>query len=320
VDEQQGLVWRDGELIPFEDATCHVLSHMAARGSQVFDVLVVVPTPELGPCAVGLRPHVTRFVHSAELMGMEDVPGVGQLEDAVADTVAANLAHLANGGGSNTATGPWTIKLIAAWTGLPNGLTPAELKPTVFVVMTPWAGEDGAVDGPRYLHDPVAVQSAEVAKIPPDVMPPSLKVGGGYTPGVRAHLQARAAGYDLTVLRTSGGDLAESTTSAMLVVNGGRIVAPPLDVVLDSITRRLVLDLAHHDAIPVDIRAVYWDEVEQADELWMSSTMMPIAPVARLDQRTLDAPGPITAKLGAAVTDLYRGDHPLATTWLTPVG
>lgn len=307
-------------MVAFADATCHVLSHMAARGSQVFDVLLVVPTEDRGPCAVGLRPHATRFVHSAELMGMEDLPGVGAIEAAVAETVTANLDHFgrtADGDGGPQHR-PWTIKLIAAWTDEPQGLTPVTLKPTIYVTMTPWTGEAGS-GANRYMPDPIAVQSAEVAKIPPQVMPPSLKVGGGYTPGVRAHLQARAAGFDLTVLRTTAGDLAESTTSSMLVVSGGRILAPPLDVVLDSITRRLVLNLAQHQAVPIDVRGVYWDEVEQADELWVSSTMMPVAPVGRLDDRKLAAPGPVTAEIGRAVSELYEGRHELSPRWLTPV-
>ena len=90
--QDRGQVWRDGELIPFAEATTHVLSHMSARGSQVFDVLLVTRT-DTGPCGVGLRQHVARFVRSAELMGMEDVGQVGDLEGAVARVVGANVAR-----------------------------------------------------------------------------------------------------------------------------------------------------------------------------------------------------------------------------------
>ncbi len=305
---EQGVVWRDGELIPFADATCHVLSHMAARGSQIFDVLLVTPTDD-GPCAVGLRQHVTRFLRSAEMIGMERVGAVGDIERAVARTVMAN-AELSTGGSA-----PVTVKIIAAWEDQPIGILPADLRPTVFVVaMT----NDGS--GPRDLaKTPIRVCSADMPKMPAEILPPSMKVAASYTPGVRAQLAARAAGFDHTVFKTVDGDLAESTTLSMLVIKNGRVLAPPLDNVLDGITRRVVLDAAQHYRLPVEIRPVWWDEVESADELLLSSTNKPVLPVGVLDERSLAAPGPITEALAETVAEIYGGGHALSASWLTPL-
>ncbi len=307
--QEQGVVWRNGQLVPFADATCHVLSHMAARGSQVFDVLMVTWTDE-GPSAVGLRPHVARFLRSAELMYMEQLPGVGDLERAVAQTVIANASPVSQ---KADYTGPFVVKLIAAWVDEGVGIEPADLRPTIYVVALPTVGERI----PEIHGEPVKVRSAAMPKIPAEILPPSLKVAASYTPGIREQLMSRAEGFDHTVFRTVDGDLAESTTLSMLVVNGGRVLAPPLDTVLDGITRRTVLDAAHECGIPVEVRAVSWPEVLEADELLLSSTTHPLVPVGQLDDRSFDGPGPVGTALAGVVTEIYHGRHRLSDQWLT---
>ena len=123
---EPSLIWRDGSLIPFADATTHVLSQMSARGSQIFDVLLVVANPD-GPRALGLREHVARFVRSAETMCMEGLPSVPEIEQAVATTVMANLSEA---GIDPTATGPLIIKLIASWDNPSQTVVPASRIPT----------------------------------------------------------------------------------------------------------------------------------------------------------------------------------------------
>lgn len=314
-----GIVWRDGELIPRAEATCHVLSHMAARGSQVFDVLLVTRT-EAGPAAVGLRPHVTRFLRSAELMGMEEVGEVGTLERAVAEVVAANLGPVAGGvaapPGGSAHDGPFVVKIIAAWVEDAVGVLPASLRPAVFVLALPVEGEGHPVT----LEEPASVRSSAMPKMPAEILPPSLKVAASYTPGLREQMRSMALGFDHTIFRTISGDLAESTTLSMLVVSGGRIVAPPLDSVLDGITRRVLLDAAGDAGVPVEVRPVAWSEVIDADELILASTTHPVVPVGRLDDRFLDVPGPVASLVGRAVGEIFRGEHHLSDRWLTPLG
>jgi branched-chain amino acid aminotransferase len=286
---------------------------MAARGSQVFDVLLAVDTED-GYSGIGLREHVVRFCRSAEMMGMEQRWSPGEIEAAIAATVAANFGPLALDDGQPTRN-TLVIKIIAAWVEDAMGLMPARLEPTTYV--TAWA-KDGS-DPAQALMKPAAVKSSSIPKIPAELLPPSLKVAAGYTPGFRAHLAAEAEGFDQVVFKTLSGDLAESTTSSLLLVSGGRVIAPPLDTVLDGITRRLVLDAAQSLELPVDVRAVRWDEVTAADELFLSSTNQPVVPVHRLDDRSLDAPGPITTRLAEETAEIYHGRHRLSARWLTPL-
>ncbi len=309
-------VWRDGTLIPFASATTHVLSHMSARGSQIFDVLLVVGDAE-GPTALGLREHVIRFVRSAETMGMENLPEVSSLERAVARTVMANLDEA---GLDVTGSGPLVVKLIAAWEAPSQTVVPADRTPTVYVTVTPLGSGRNGMDRFTSVPSPIAVKTAAMPKVPASVLPPSMKVAAGYTPGLRHHLLAADEGFDQVVFRTiDGGDLAESVTSSVFVVINGRIAVPPVDTVLDGITRRAVLDVAEHGGIPYTVRAVGWNEVEAADELFLSSTIRMVLPIGRLDERILDAPGPITTALADDMGRLLTGSHPLYRRWMTPL-
>jgi branched-chain amino acid aminotransferase len=299
VVDTESLMWRDGELIPFADATVHVLSHAANRGSEVFDVLRVVDTGH-GPAVVGLRAHVARFDRSMELMGMEQPFEIAAIERAVARTVLAN-------------PGSAIVKLVAAWSEVAPVTVPLSARPSVFVAALPSA------DGNSLIDRPVTVQTATMPKIPASILPPSLKVAASYTPGIRYQLAAAAAGFDDVVFKTIEGGLAESTTLSLLVVGGGRILVPPLDTVLDGITRRLLIDVAHHDGIPVEVRHVAWDEVTSADELILTSTNHFVRPIGRLDALSFDAPGPVACRLTEHLGEVIEGRHALSARWLTPL-
>lgn len=289
-------IWRDGELIDHADATVHVLSHAANRGTEVFDVLRVVDGPT-GPAAVGLRDHVARFDQSMELMGMDSPYGVAALEGAVAETVGAN-------------PGAAIVKLVAAWVEIAPASRPVSRRPTVFVAAM---GERT----PPGIGEPVRLARGSMPKLPATILPPALKVAAAYAAGVRQQLAAADQGYDDVVFTTLAGKLAEATTQSMLVVAGDRILAPPLDSVLDGITRRLLLDLARLEDLTIEVRDLHWDEVVAATELVMTSTSVFVRPVAELDGHSFDAPGPIATRLQARVDELIAGGSPLTGRWLT---
>ena len=293
------MIWHDGELIPFEDATIHVLSHAANRGSEVFDVLRVVDNGD-GPAALGLRPHVARFDQSMHLMGMEPTCDIGALERAVAETVLAN-------------PGATQVKLIAAWAEIPNGSRPDSRRPSLFVV--------GLPTYPPMLEPAgaVSVTTSTMPKIPASILPPGLKVAASYTPAIREQLLADANGFDDVIFATTDGWLAEATTQSVLIVENGRVLAPPLDAVLDGISRRLVLELAHDEGWPVGVESIRWDQVRRADEVFFSSTSALVRPIARIDDDRFPAPGPVTARLEERLHALAAGDHPLSARWLTPL-
>ncbi len=267
----------------------------------MFDVLKVVELAD-GPAALGLREHVARFMQSMQLMGMTPTVTLPDLEQAGADTVAAN-------------PGADVVKLAAAWVEVPLRSLPVTTVPTVYVAaLVPSTTVD-----PGGSKTTVKLKTATAPKMPAAVLPPSLKVAASYTAGVRERMHAVAEGFDDVVFRTIDGDLAEGTTQSLFVVTGDTVLLPPLDAVLDGITRRVVIDLVRHADIDLDVRPVYWDEVTGADELFLSSTNTQVLPVAQLDERHLVAPGAVTASLASAMRDLLAGSHELSRRWLTPL-
>lgn len=302
VTEPSGeLIWVDGRLVPSEEASVHVLSHGMQRGSTVFDVLKIVHLED-GPAAFGLREHTARFAQSMELMGMTPTLGLVEIEQAVRDTVAAN-------------PGAGVVKLVGAWVEVPLRSLPVTTDPTVFVAALQLAD----VADPGDTAVALRLKTATAPKLPAAMLPPSLKVAASYTIGVRERLAAIAEGFDDIVFRTVDGDLAEGSTQSLFVIVDETVVLPPIDSVLDGITRRAVLDLARSAGIHVEVRPVGWDEVVAADELFVSSTNSQVLPVAQLDDQTFDAPGPVSRALAAAMEEMLAGRHERSRRWLTPL-
>jgi branched-chain amino acid aminotransferase len=297
-------IWKDGTLLPAAEATVHVLSNVAARGTQVFDVLVLTRT-DTGPAVVGLDEHLIRFQESAAEMGMEDLPNLDQLRRAVFATVDANV--------DRAATNAVIVKIMANWEDNSVGAVPDELRPVIYVATLP-TDEDRLPTTP---DGPISVRTADMPKIPATVLPPSVKVAASYTPAIRQQILSRRQGYDHTLFKTFDGYLAESMTSSVFAVADGRLLVPPLEVVLNGVTRRIVLDAAEAAGVECTIGPVPWETVLAADEFFFSSTVHPVTTVDRLDERTLATPGPVSAALASVIEQIYLGTHPLSERWLT---
>lgn len=298
-------VWIDGIIRPISEATVSTLSHAVQRGTTVFDTaLVVYPDPYPLGAVVGLPEHVERFFGSMESMMMEPTPGPDEIALAVAHTVAANPAST-------------SVKMIAAWTESPLGTVPVSTVPEITI--TALAPAD--YDGPHHYAepDPLKLAISPGPKIHHNILPPSLKVAAAYTLSIRQKLMARRDGFDDIVSRTNDGDLAEATSQSVFVVSGGTLLIPGTDVVLDGVSRRMVLDLADHLGIPSEVRTVGWDEVEGADEVFASSTNRPVWPIERIGDTHYGTSGPITAALAAGYEEIIGGNHPLSARWLSPI-
>lgn len=296
MDADAAIAWKDGELITAGEATLPVLSHAVQRGTTVFDVLKTVSVDD-GLAVFGLRQHVARFFRSMKLMGMTTDRSVDELEAAVC-IVARAFGQ------------PAIVKLVAAWAEVAVTAMPASTTPSIWITAMPVSPKGDA---------PLSLKTATAPKLTADMLPPSLKVAASYTIGVREKLAAIADGFDDVIFKTVDGDLAEGTTQSLFLVTDGRIVVPPLDAVLDGITRRMVLAVAESIGVTADVRPVAWSEVLEADELFLCSTTRPVSAIGRHDQRTLETPGPVSSALATAADDVLAGRHDLAARWLTPL-
>jgi branched-chain amino acid aminotransferase len=298
-------IWLDGRLVPWPEATVHVLGQSIQRGSLVFDVMACYEVAGR-PRVLGLREHSERFLRSAELNGMDLPLDLDGVLEAIGETVRAN-------------PGADLIKISAYYPGLSLDVLPSDPHPSVAVAAVAFA--DVLPPGTTVAPRPARLQIAEPTKTPPKVLSPRLKVAAGYTAAAVAKARARREGFDEILFLDETGNVAEASTMSFLVVQAGTIHAPPLEYVLDGITRRAVLEMAEEESIPVRVAPISRDLLEQAEEAFLVGTSVNVWPVERIDERKLPAPipGPVAQRLISRFERVLEGNDPLSPRWLQPV-
>ncbi|MFQ5514932.1 MAG: aminotransferase class IV [Myxococcota bacterium] len=292
-------IWVNGELVPWPEATLHVLSQSAARGSLVFDVMPCYELPD-GPAIFGLREHSERFVRSAELSGMQLPLGLDAILQAIAETVRAN-------------PGTEIVKINAYHPGISLDVLPIDPEPSIaiaaFAIADVLPGA-GSVE-PRRLP-PARLQVADVRKMPAWVQPPQAKLAAGYLYSSLAKQRARKEGFDDVLLLDERGEIAESSTQSFFLVLEGALWTAPVETVLAGITRCCVLELADDEGFPVKEARLPAERLLEAEEAFLSGTTTSLWPVARIDARTLPppVPGPLTRRLIERMERLLAGDDP----------
>jgi branched-chain amino acid aminotransferase len=292
-------IWRDGELIAWADATVHVLAASVQRGTLAFDVLRLEDVRGV-PHVVGLDEHLERFLGSAGGMGMTGMPPLDELRSALLATVRAN-------------PGSEIVKISALWDEVVLDLMPEHRVPQITIAALS-RSDAGYAGGPP---PPVRLRLGRRPKLPASVLSPQWKVAASYTAGAVERLAAREAGYDDALLLDTDGRLAELPTQSFFLVVDGMLHVPTLDTVLRGITRAIVLEVAAELGVPVVEAPLDQYLLDEADEAFVSSTMAAVRPVAELEGRHYQVPGPISEKLADAVDRLYAGDHPASARWLT---
>ncbi len=304
------LIWLDGEFVPWQDATVHVLSHSAQRGSLVFDYMSVHETAR-GACVFRLDLHVQRFLRSCELVGLRLRRSEEEIAAAILETVRRN-------------PGAKAVK------------TSAYL-PSCEVDVLP---QDDHVAVAIAAYDPYAdlIQRKPGPPLPPmrelrlwiekerknrrdDIIPPQAKVSANYASPMVAKAKARAAGYDEIVLVDEEGNVAEGpTTNLFLVDHEGVLVTPPTAHVLLGVTRASILELAKDEGIPAVERSVTPDELRGAAEAFLTGTTAGVWPVTSVDGEKLGDGkiGPISRRLQERFRRASSGEDAEFAHWLAP--
>ena len=247
-------IWVDGELVPWESATVHVLSQSLQRGTLVFDVMAAYSRPG-GIAVFGLREHVERLVRSAELSGMRLAFDLDALLAGVAETARAN-------------PGCGVIKISAYNPGIALDVLPVDA--TGSVAIAAFAAED--IGSQRFPSSPrpARLQVADPIKLPPSVLTPQVKIAAGYTAAAIAKRRAREAGFDDILFLDERGRVAESSTQSFFLVEQGALRTAPLEFVLAGITRRCVIEIAEAEGIGCKEEPIERDALETADEAFVA--------------------------------------------------
>ena len=303
------LVNLDGALVPPAEAKVSVLDRGFLYGDSVYEVIRTY-----GGAPFEVEAHLARLAHSAERIGLAprwDGPRTAQ---ELARTLAAARALGPAPAAADVApwnAGEWYVRVVMTRGAGEIGLDPALAEdPRAVLVVQPLAGPP-----PRDYAEGVAAAIVGVRRASPAAVDPSAKTGA-HLPHVLAVREARAAGAHEALLLDDGGFVTEGSSSNVFAVSGGRVRTPPLAAgILEGVTRGVVLRLARAEGVPVDEVALRPEDLEAADEVFITSTMREILPVVRIGGREVGAgrPGPVTGRLHRAFRRLAGGGPGRAT-------
>lgn len=272
-------VWMNGTLVPWQEATVPLLSHGFSRGSAIFDVFGVHVGPT-GPAAFRMDQHLQRLMKSAELLGMELAYSVEEIVEAVKTTV--NVNQLGRG----------IVKILAYWgeEAIINLLLDSKLDMAIFAIPK---SDELALDQ----HQPLSACLSKWRKIHPETVPVGAKACSNYLNGYLARRDAAQRGFDIGIMLSTDGFLAEGSIESIFIVKDGVLKTPPLGRVLSSITRMSILQAAPRIGIPVEEAPISAEELLAADEVFTAHTGIKVEAITRLENREFPGAGPITKQV-----------------------
>jgi len=299
------LVYVNGSFVKWTEATVHMMSHSFARGSTIFEVISFYETAS-GPAVFRLHDHIARLEKSALYLDME-LPGDHEkLCHAVAETVRRN--RLTKG----------VIKVVGYYPQFALDIQPPQkrldlavfaLDPAVDVEGLGFSFEKGTTAG-----------ISRWRKLDPETVPIEAKAAANYLNGMIARLDVQKRGLEDAILLDTQGFIAEGATESVFLVQHGRLMTPSLGTVLDSITRRSILQVARHFGIETLEGRLRPELLFEAEEIFFANTPFKVIPVSRIEDRRMpDAPGPIQRKLWEALQRIAAGKEPAFADWLYPV-
>lgn len=297
-------IWRNGEWIPWEDATIHVMSHVVHYGSCVFEGIRCYSTKD-GPAIFRLPEHIRRLQDSARVYRME-IPDQATMEEACREVVWRNEKEACY------------IRPIA-FRGYGNpGVNPAPSPVEVYVICWEW----GAYLGKEGLANGVDACVSTWFRPAPNTYPAIAKAGGNYLNGQLLKLEAHANGYAEAIAMGPGGLISEGSGQNVFVVRDGVLLAPAIDgTFLLGITRDSLMQVARDLGIPVKEQAIPREMLYTADEVFFCGTAAEVTPVRSVDRIPVGngKPGPVTKALQERFFAIVSGEHPDTHGWLTPV-
>ena len=300
-------IWLDGELVDWDEARIHVLTHSLHYGSGVFEGIRAYPTSS-GVAVFRLTDHIRRLFTSAKVF-LIDVPyGVGDLVAATKRVVAVNELE----------DGCYIRPIIFLGYG-EMGLNPLPCPVSVAIAAWSWGtylGDEGVANGIR-------LKVSSWQRHDPNAVPTAAKGTGMYVNSSLAKVEALRAGYDEALLLAPDGRVSECTGENIFVVRGGRLVTPPTSEsgALAGITQDSVRTIASDLGYEVSEEALVRTDLYTADEAFLTGTAAEVVPIREVDDRTVGEgrPGPITRKIQETYFATVRGDVDRYKDWLEHV-
>jgi branched-chain amino acid aminotransferase len=305
MSDRDGWIWYDGKLVPWREATTHVLTHSLHYGLAVFEGVRAYKTAQ-GTAIFRLREHTERLFNSAHIYMMKLPYDRETLMEAQKEVVREN--QLAS----------CYVRPIAFYGSEKMGVSPKGAKVHVAIAAWPW----GAYLGAEGLEKGIRVKTSSFARHHVNVSMCRAKYSGTYANSILANAEATEHGYDEGLLLDVDGFVAEGAGENLFVVKKGRIYEPELTSALIGITRETVIELAAGLGYEVTAKRMTRDDLYIADEAFFTGTAAEVTPIRELDGRQIGSGrrGPITSKIQKAFFDVVNGKDKKHRDWLTPVG
>jgi branched-chain amino acid aminotransferase len=294
--EKAKYIWMDGELVDWDEAKVHVLTHTLHYGNGAIEGTKAYKTHD-GRCAIfKLQEHTKRLINSSK-MTLIDVPfSVKELNDAQVKLLQENELF----------DGAYLRPLVYLGYGV-MGLYHKDAPVKVSIAAWKW----GAYLGEEGLKTGIRLKISSMTRTPNTSSMGKAKAVANYLNSQMAKFEAVEAGYDEALLRDDQGYIAEASGACFFMVRDGVLISPPSDNTLESITQQTVIDLAHDMGIEVVRRRISREEIYIADEAFLTGTAAEVTPVREVDARVIGcgSRGEITEKLQSAYFDVVAGKN-----------
>ena len=289
---RDGFIWLDGELVPWQHAKVHVLTHTLHYGMGVFEGVRAYETAK-GPAIFRLQDHTDRFFNSAHILNMKLPFSKEQINEAHLSSIRENnLPHA-------------YLRPMAFYGSEGMGLRAHNLKVHVMVAAWEWP----SYMSPEALELGIKVRTSSYTRHHVNITMCKAKANGNYMNSMLALNEALSGGADEALLLDNEGYVAEGSGENVFLVRDGVLYTPELTSCLDGITRKTIIQLAEERGYPVREKRITRDELYIADEAFFTGTAAEVMPIRELDGRIIGAGkrGPITEQLQAVYFDLVRG-------------
>ena len=302
--DRDGHIWYDGQLVPWRNATTHVLTHSLHYGLAVFEGVRAYNTVR-GTAIFRLKEHTERLFNSAHIYMMKIPYTREALIEAQKEVVRANRLESCY------------IRPIAFYGSEKMGVSPKGASVHVAIAGWPW----GAYLGAEALEKGIRVKTSSYARHHVNVSMCRAKCSGTYANSILANLEATEHGYDEGLLLDVDGFVAEGSGENLFLVKNGAICEPELTSALIGITRDSVITLARDMGYTVTAKRITRDDLYIADEAFFTGTAAEVTPIREVDGRTIGEGkrGPVTTRLQNAFFECVAGKSDQYRDWLTPV-
>lgn len=302
--DRDGLIWLDGEMVPWRDAKTHVLTHTLHYGLGCFEGVRAYSTDK-GAAIFRLKEHTDRLFRSAHILNLTMPFTKEQLNDAQCRAVRENNLDEAY------------LRPMVFLGSEGMGLRADNLKVHVMVAAWSWP----SYMSPEAKELGIKVRTSSYTRHHVNITMCKAKANGNYINSMLALNEAISGGAEEALLLDNEGYVAEGSGENIFIYRDGVLHTPELTSCLEGITRQTILDFCKDEGIPVKERRITRDEVYIADEAFFTGTAAEVLPIRELDGRTIGEGkrGPLTEKLQSKYFDAVKGKLPAHSEWLTHV-